>query len=151
ELVKIMECQKMTGHTAYPVFYDVEPTQVRKQSGAVGKAFARHRNNEAAGKWREALKEAADLAGFELKNIANGHEAKFINKIAQEISLELGSINFSFDEELVGMETQVRDVVSYLEMGIHEARMLGIKGIGWAWNYQKLYFRNNYGNSNGLY
>ncbi|GJY23509.1 Toll/interleukin-1 receptor domain-containing protein [Tanacetum coccineum] len=78
ELVKIMECQKMTGHTAYPVFYDVEPTEVRKQIGAVGKAFAKHKKEAAARKWREALKEAADLAGFELESMANGREAKFI-------------------------------------------------------------------------
>ncbi|GKE51977.1 Toll/interleukin-1 receptor domain-containing protein, partial [Tanacetum coccineum] len=39
ELVQIMECHKMPDHTAYPVFYDVEPTEVRKQSGQVGEAF----------------------------------------------------------------------------------------------------------------
>lgn len=72
ELVKIMECQKGFGHTAYPVFYDVEPTEVRKQTGSVGDAFAKHKEHEAAGKWREALKEASDLAGWELKSIANG-------------------------------------------------------------------------------
>ena len=72
ELVKIMECQKLTEHTAYPIFYDVEPTEVRKQSGAVGEAFSRHNYNKEAGKWREALKEAADLAGWELKKTANG-------------------------------------------------------------------------------
>ncbi|GKE51975.1 Toll/interleukin-1 receptor domain-containing protein [Tanacetum coccineum] len=72
ELVKIMECQKMPEHTAYPVFYDVEPTEVRKQSGAVGEAFAKHGNEEALGKWREALKEAARLAGLELKNTLDG-------------------------------------------------------------------------------
>ena len=72
ELVKIMECRKGFGHTAYPVFYDVEPTEVRKQSGSVGDAFAKHKEDEAAGKWREALKEASDLAGWELKSIANG-------------------------------------------------------------------------------
>ncbi|KAI3827244.1 hypothetical protein L1987_01316 [Smallanthus sonchifolius] len=42
ELVKIMECQKTMEQTAYPVFYDVEPTEVRNQSGAVGEAFAKH-------------------------------------------------------------------------------------------------------------
>nr|GEW41843.1 Toll/interleukin-1 receptor (TIR) domain-containing protein [Tanacetum cinerariifolium] len=94
-----MECHKMTGHTAYPLFYDVEPTEVRKQSGAIGESFAKHENEEAAEKWREALKEAADLAGWELKNTLDGHEAKFINKIVQEISLELRSINFGFDEK----------------------------------------------------
>ncbi|PWA48644.1 disease resistance protein (TIR-NBS-LRR class) [Artemisia annua] len=132
ELVKIMECQKMEEHTAYPVFYDVEPTEIRKQSGAVGEAFAKHAKEEAAGKWREALKEAADLAGWELKNTFDGHEGKFIKEIVGEISLELRSISFGFDEKLVGMETRVKDVVSSLEVGSDEVRMIGIKGMGGA-------------------
>lgn len=72
ELVKIMECRKGFGHTAYPVFYDVEPTEVRKQIGSVGDAFAKHKEEEAARKWREGLKEASDLAGWELKNTFDG-------------------------------------------------------------------------------
>ncbi|CAI9262493.1 unnamed protein product [Lactuca saligna] len=112
----IMECHKTTEHTAYPIFYDVEPTEVRKQSGAVGKAFAKHENDEAAGKWKEVLKEAADLAGWELKNTANGHEAKFIQKVIEEISLQLRSIDFNADEKLIGMETRVKDAVSSLEI-----------------------------------
>nr|GFC03218.1 Toll/interleukin-1 receptor (TIR) domain-containing protein [Tanacetum cinerariifolium] len=122
-----MECQKMPEHTAYPVFYDVEPIEVRKQSGAVGEAFAKHENEEAAGKWREALKEASDLAGWELKNTLDGHEAKFIKKVVQEISLELRSNNFGLDAKFVGMETRAKDVVSSLEVGIDEVRMIGIK------------------------
>ncbi|CAI9282577.1 unnamed protein product [Lactuca saligna] len=35
ELVKIMECHGTAEHTAYPVFYDVEPSEVRRQSGIV--------------------------------------------------------------------------------------------------------------------
>ncbi|GJV30429.1 Toll/interleukin-1 receptor domain-containing protein [Tanacetum coccineum] len=73
ELVKIMKCHKMTGHTAYPVFYDVEPTEVRNQSGSVRKAFFKNKNKEAAEKWKGALKEAADLAGWELKNTLDGY------------------------------------------------------------------------------
>ena len=72
ELVKIMECQKTVEQTAYPVFYDVEPTEVRKQLGLVGEAFSKHVKKEAAGKWREALKEAADLVGWDLKATTNG-------------------------------------------------------------------------------
>ncbi|KAF5788936.1 putative TIR domain-containing protein [Helianthus annuus] len=85
ELVKIMECQKMTEHTAYPIFYDVEPTEVRNQSGSVGQAFERFTRKSkrtlededlekelVVGKWRNALKEAASLAGMELKNTFNG-------------------------------------------------------------------------------
>nr|GEX74401.1 disease resistance protein (TIR-NBS-LRR class) family [Tanacetum cinerariifolium] len=132
ELVEIMGCQKTGEQTAYPVFFDVEPTEVRKQSGAVKEAFAEHEKKEAAGKWRDAMKEASNLAGWELKATANGHEAEFIKKIVGEISLELRSINFGFDEKLVGMETRVKDVVSSLELGTDEVRIIGIKGMGGA-------------------
>ncbi|KAI3506365.1 hypothetical protein L1887_28722 [Cichorium endivia] len=130
ELVKIMECHKTSEHTAFPIFYDVEPTDVRKQSGAVGKAFAKHENKETAAKWREALKEAADLAGWELKNTADGHEAKFIQKIIEDLSPKLRDINFIIDENLVGMDTRINNVLSSLEIGIVDVRMIGIKGLG---------------------
>ncbi|KAL7607288.1 hypothetical protein Lser_V15G19690 [Lactuca serriola] len=132
ELVKIMECHSTTEHTAYPVFYDVEPSEVRKQSGAVAEAFAKHEKEEAAGKWRDALKKAADLAGWELKNTANGHEAEFIQKIVEELSLELRSISFNVDEKLVGMEARVKDVVSALGTDFDDVCMVGIKGMGGA-------------------
>ncbi|KAL8238605.1 hypothetical protein R6Q59_015172 [Mikania micrantha] len=57
ELLKIMECQKKDEQTAFPVFYDVDPSEVRKQSGSVGESIAVHKNkNESeVGKWRKAL------------------------------------------------------------------------------------------------
>ncbi|KAJ0524517.1 putative TIR domain-containing protein [Helianthus annuus] len=42
ELVEIVKCQKTAEQTAYPIFFDVEPREVRHQSGAVGEAFAKH-------------------------------------------------------------------------------------------------------------
>ncbi|PWA75811.1 disease resistance protein (TIR-NBS-LRR class) [Artemisia annua] len=130
ELVKIMECNKMNEHTVYPVYFDVEPTEVRNQRGAVGEAFARHNNKEEAGKWREVLKEAADLAGWELKSTCDGHESQFIRMIVEKISLKLRFINSSFDEKLVGMENRINDVLSYLEAGLDEVHMIGFTGMG---------------------
>ncbi|GKD45720.1 Toll/interleukin-1 receptor domain-containing protein [Tanacetum coccineum] len=34
------------------------------------------------------------------------------------------------DEKLVGMETRIRDVLSSLEIGTQDVRMIGIKGMG---------------------
>ncbi|GJY52375.1 Toll/interleukin-1 receptor domain-containing protein [Tanacetum coccineum] len=130
ELVKIMECQKMTDHTAYPVFFDVEPTEVRKQSGAVKDAFAEHEKKEAAGKWREALKEASNLAGWELKATANGDESKLIQMIVDAIFIKKYSTLSNADETLVGMEIRISDVLSSLKIGTEDVRMIGIKGIG---------------------
>ncbi|GJS65378.1 Toll/interleukin-1 receptor domain-containing protein [Tanacetum coccineum] len=109
ELVKIMECQKMTEHTAYPVFYDVQPTQVQKQSGPIKKAFAKIKKKEAAGKWTQAMKEASSLVGWELKNTLDG-----------------------VDKKLIGMETRVQGVVSSLKTSVGDVHTIGIKGMGGA-------------------
>ena len=72
ELVKIIECHKTTEQKAYPVFYDVEPSEVRKQSGAVGKAFDKQKKEDTFGNWRDALKEAANLVGWDLRKTHDG-------------------------------------------------------------------------------
>ncbi|KAM0008732.1 putative TIR domain, P-loop containing nucleoside triphosphate hydrolase [Helianthus debilis subsp. tardiflorus] len=143
ELAKIMECQKMTEHTAYPIFYDVEPTEIRNKSGSVGEAFEQStrkrkrtledvdpEKEDDVGRWRVALKEAAGLAGWELKNTLDGHEAKFIQTIVKHVSLNPHFINSSVDEKLVGMGTRVNNVVSSLEIDSDDVRITGIWGMG---------------------
>ncbi|KAL8268496.1 hypothetical protein R6Q59_002294 [Mikania micrantha] len=151
ELVKIMECQKKTTDqsTVFPVFYDVEPTEVRHQSGSVGEAFAKHtivtrkytrtikevlarHTSKKIGKWRKALKDAANLSGWEVKKTAHGHEAKVIKLIVEQISLELRSANSGVDENLIGMEPRIQALDPCLEIGSDDVRMIGIKGMGGA-------------------
>ena len=72
ELVKIVECKKRDNEI-FPIFYDVEPTAVRKQTTSFGEAFAKHeevfRNNiEKVQKWRDALEVVANISGWELKD-----------------------------------------------------------------------------------
>lgn len=81
ELAMILERKRRTcpdqsyRHVVLPVFYDVDPSQLRKQTGSLAKAFSRHQKNESLTKvnrWREALREVADLAGMVLQNQADG-------------------------------------------------------------------------------
>ncbi|KAL8268484.1 hypothetical protein R6Q59_002282 [Mikania micrantha] len=133
ELLKIMECHKTNGHTAFPVFYDVYPSEVRKQSGLVGEALAIHNKYEPeVEKWREALTKAADLSGWDVRNTADGHEAKVIKLIVEKVSSELRPIDLNVDESLVGMEKRMKDLESCLEIGSNDVRMIGIKGMGGA-------------------
>ncbi|OMO88501.1 hypothetical protein COLO4_20239 [Corchorus olitorius] len=78
ELVKIIECKSTLGQIVIPIFYDVDPSDVRKQSKSYGEAFAQHEERFVADmdmikRWREALKEAADLSGWDLQNVAGGY------------------------------------------------------------------------------
>ncbi|KAM0044343.1 putative TIR domain, P-loop containing nucleoside triphosphate hydrolase [Helianthus debilis subsp. tardiflorus] len=123
ELVKIMECQKSNEHIAYPVFYEVNPSKVRKQCGPLGETLAKW-------KWREALTEAANLSGWDLRNTTDGREAKVIKLIIERISLDLRYINVNLDDELVGMEPRLQDLQKSLDIGLNDVRMIGIKGMG---------------------
>lgn len=72
ELVKIMNCQKKKGQIVFPVFYDVDPSDVRKQQGHFGEGFAQHYKKDKMHIWREVLVEASNLSGWDLKTVANG-------------------------------------------------------------------------------
>ncbi|KAJ9535078.1 LOW QUALITY PROTEIN: hypothetical protein OSB04_un001847 [Centaurea solstitialis] len=129
ELVKIIECQKTpTEHIVYPIFYRVEPTEVRKQSGEFGKAFSEHKNDEASRKWKEALIEATSLSGRELRTTADGHEAEFIKLVIKEISSRLPTV--CADGNLIGMRSRINDVVSFLNTFTDEICMIGLTGMG---------------------
>lgn len=75
ELIKIVECKNTSDQRQmiFPIFYDVEPTVVRKQTASFQEAFFTHEeafreNIEKVQKWRDALKEVANISGWELKD-----------------------------------------------------------------------------------
>ncbi|KAL5538541.1 hypothetical protein UlMin_045455 [Ulmus minor] len=77
ELVEIMKCRRTVRQIVLPIFYDVDPSDVMKQSGSFGEAFGKHEKRFASDlervmRWREALAEAADLSGWHLRNTLNG-------------------------------------------------------------------------------
>ncbi|GMP78058.1 hypothetical protein CsSME_00034133 [Camellia sinensis var. sinensis] len=79
ELVKIIECKKTLGQLLLPIFYDVDPSDIRHQTGHFGEAFGRHQKRFAdemekvkVKVRRDALFDAANLSGWDLQNVANG-------------------------------------------------------------------------------
>jgi hypothetical protein len=84
ELVEIMNCKNTIGHILLPIFYHVNPSDVRKQKGTFAEAFVRHEeqfhtNMERVQKWREALTEAANCSGWDLESVANGYYATLLH------------------------------------------------------------------------
>ncbi|KAL8252511.1 hypothetical protein R6Q59_036204 [Mikania micrantha] len=74
ELAHIMKCKEENELIVIPIFYDVDPSDIRKQKGDFGKAFAQQEieNINKAQLWRNALVDASNIAGWEPKYIANG-------------------------------------------------------------------------------
>jgi hypothetical protein len=80
ELAEIVHYKKIIGSSLLSVFYHVDPTDVRNQTGTFAEAFARHEKRfqtdmERVQRWRAALTEATNCSGWDLKSIANGYYA----------------------------------------------------------------------------
>lgn len=83
ELVEILHCKNSRGHALLPIFYDVNPSDVREQSGTFADAFAKHEKRfqaemERLQQWRAALAEAANLSCWDLQDMANGYFLFFL-------------------------------------------------------------------------
>ncbi|GKG00930.1 NB-ARC domains-containing protein, partial [Tanacetum coccineum] len=76
ELVKILECKQIENpkYEVRIIFYDAKPDVVRKQTGSYAEAFAKHElsNSTKVDRWREALSMAANLSGWDLRDMTNG-------------------------------------------------------------------------------
>ena len=67
ELEKIIICMEKNKQTVIPVFYHVEPTDVRNPTGDYGIPFAKHEKRygiSAVTNWRIASKKAATISGL---------------------------------------------------------------------------------------
>jgi hypothetical protein len=73
ELAKIMECKRRSQQIVLPIFYHVDPSELQAQTG-LAEVFAKHKElfgEEKVRRWRADLTEAANLAGWDLQNVAH--------------------------------------------------------------------------------
>ena len=72
ELVKIIECKEQKNQLVWPIFYNVDPSDVRHQKNSYDQAMAVHgsrfgKDSERVLNWRSALTKAANLKGEPFK------------------------------------------------------------------------------------
>ncbi|EOY10025.1 TMV resistance protein N [Theobroma cacao] len=96
ELVKILEHRKFSKHIVLPIFYDVNPSQVKKQTESFAEAFARHEESfksemDVVQRWRAALREVADLGGMLLEDSLERLMLKDCTKLI-EVDQSIGEI-----------------------------------------------------------
>ncbi|ANM69004.1 target of AVRB operation1 [Arabidopsis thaliana] len=129
ELVEIMKCREELGQTVMTVFYDVDPSDVRKQKGDFGKVFKKTcvgRPEEMVQRWKQALTSAANILGEDSRNWEN--EADMIIKISKDVSDVLSFTPSKDFDEFVGIEAHTTEITSLLQLDLEEVRMIGIWG-----------------------
>ncbi|XP_054795799.1 disease resistance protein RUN1-like isoform X1 [Prosopis cineraria] len=129
ELIHIMECNHRNGRIVIPIFYNVDPANIRKQNGSFGDGFAEleqrfKRNKEKVTKWRNALVQSTSLSGWDSKSVRP--ESELVKKIVEDVLRKLNRKSFVHVKGLVGIDHQIRKIVGLLR----EFRLVGIWGMG---------------------
>ncbi|XP_039173976.1 TMV resistance protein N [Eucalyptus grandis] len=109
EVEKIMECKEQRGLTVFPVFYKVDPREVRTP-----------RDTEKLWKSMRAS----------LGKIQRRDEADSIKSIVQEISMQLDQTPLYVAKHPVGLSSRVVELESKLNLESHDVLMIGLWGQG---------------------
>ncbi|KAJ9558761.1 hypothetical protein OSB04_013375 [Centaurea solstitialis] len=144
ELVLILEQQlRSPNYFVIPIFYHVEPTDVRKQQNSFGEAMAKHKQRmeteadaekriewgQKIEQWSEALTKVAGLKG---EYIAKGRkEVGFIDEIVTKIRSRLGVLLSSPQPLIIGRDYDIERITTWLKDGSsHTADIFTISGMG---------------------
>uniref|UniRef100_A0A6N2KVB6 TIR domain-containing protein n=1 Tax=Salix viminalis TaxID=40686 RepID=A0A6N2KVB6_SALVM len=128
ELSKIHECMETKGQMVLPVFYKLDPEDL---TGSYGKNLSRHERDCASSEvesWRHALKEIANLKGWDSSVIKD--ETRLIDEIVSDIQKKFKNApSASIDaKRLVGMQSRVKHIESLLSFGSTGVLIVGIWG-----------------------
>ncbi|XP_075094730.1 disease resistance protein RUN1 [Nicotiana tabacum] len=129
-LVMILEQKRNFGHIVLPVFFHVDPSDVRKLKGSFGQPFSVNGESQKLRDWRNALKEVADLGGMPLQNQADGHESKFIENIVEVIASKLRPRALNNAPYLIEISYRAEDIILWLQDRSTNVGLYVICGIG---------------------
>ncbi|CAI0398600.1 unnamed protein product [Linum tenue] len=135
ELVKILDCSRRYGRKVIPVFYGgSDPSQVRNQTGSYADAFARRYRNlpvEKVHGWRAALREAANISGFDSR--ITRPETDLIKEISKAVVERMHSqmmLPSNATYGLVGVEKSMRAIGLSLCIETEANWTIGLCGMG---------------------
>ncbi|KAK3430837.1 hypothetical protein EUGRSUZ_E02293 [Eucalyptus grandis] len=133
EVAKIMECKEERNLMVFPVFYKVEPREVRTPRAKYREAMVKHEskfgeNSDKVKKWKRALFNAGSLSGWHLKD---GDDSEHIQRIVKDIATHLGRAPLHVAKHLVGINSRVLKLKSVLNLESNDrVLMVGLWGQG---------------------
>ncbi|KAF8029250.1 hypothetical protein BT93_E1808 [Corymbia citriodora subsp. variegata] len=131
EVAKIMKCKEERDLMVFPIFYKVEPKEVRTPREKYKEAMVKHEakfeeNSEEVKRWKKALTDAASLSRWHL----NDGKSKLIQQIVKEISTHLDRTPLHVAKHPVGIESRVVKLKAMLNLEFDDVVMVGLWGQG---------------------
>ncbi|XP_058737045.1 disease resistance protein RUN1-like isoform X2 [Vicia villosa] len=150
EMSTIVNCCRNAKQIALPVFYDVDPSHVRRQNGVYEFAFDLHikSNPHKVAEWKRDMTYLAEIAGYDIRNKPEFQEIK---NIVQSITKKLDHRFLPSLDDLIGMQPHIEELESLLKLrsesddrGCQVLGLWGMDGIGKTTLAKVLYDRISY-------
>nr|KYP43256.1 TMV resistance protein N [Cajanus cajan] len=135
EMAAIADCKQQLKQTVFPVFYDVDPSDVRYQCGVYENDFDLHRRKkfehdpDKIRRWERAMTDLANSVGWDVRNKPESEE---IESIVQAVIKKLGHKFSSFASDLIGIQSRIQTLENMLRLSLKndDVLILGIWGMG---------------------
>ncbi|OMO69055.1 hypothetical protein COLO4_29297 [Corchorus olitorius] len=130
ELSKIMECKDSpSGQIVLPIFYWVNPSDVRHHGGPFEESFCQHLINkpQEVHRWKADFTRVGDLIGWHIDGVRS--ESKYIEEIVGVVIEKLKSKSTSVSEDLVGINDHIEELERLIR-DQEDTRFIGIWGMG---------------------
>ncbi|RZB57695.1 Disease resistance protein RPS6 [Glycine soja] len=101
-----------SGQIVIPVFYNIYPSHVRKKTGSYDQAFAKHVGEPRCNKWKAALTEAANLAGWDSQTFWT--DSELLKDIIGDVLRKLPTRYPNQVKGLVGIEENYKQIGSFV-------------------------------------
>nr|QSS76855.1 flax rust resistance protein [Linum usitatissimum] len=115
-----------------PIFYMVDPSDVRHQTGCYKKAFRKHANKfdgETIQNWKDALKKVGDLKGWHIGK--DDKQGAIADEVSADIWSHISKENLILEtDELVGIDDHITAVLEKLSLDSENVTMVGLYGMG---------------------
>ncbi|XP_017628834.1 disease resistance protein Roq1-like [Gossypium arboreum] len=132
ELSDNMRRKDTQGHIVLPIFYHVDPSDVRTLGGRFKTSFDDHelKNLDQVQQWQAALAEVGKLKGWHIEGCKfDRAETEYIKDIVEYVIKKLMNSKFeSVPEELVGIDDQKKTILRLIDQ--EDSRIIGLWGMG---------------------
>ncbi|KAK2438847.1 disease resistance protein RPV1 [Trifolium repens] len=130
ELIEILKCKERYGREVIPVFYKVDPSNIRHQTQSYADDFVKHqlRFGSKVDAWKAALTQVAGLSGWDSQ--VTRPESTLVTNIVKDILKKLNRCFLSYYEGMTGIDMHIEQIQSLLLLESPAVRSIGIWGMG---------------------
>ncbi|KAK3438253.1 hypothetical protein EUGRSUZ_C02865 [Eucalyptus grandis] len=130
ELGLMLECRRTNGQTIIPIFYDVDPSDVRLVRGSFEISLKEHEMKGMDGRtidaWGRDLRELGDWDRFYSADNNSWSNYKLLKQLLVDVLQLFGK--WDVEENLVGIQDRVQEVMTKLGVYYRDGQSVGLHG-----------------------